>query len=475
MSVSLHGTSIIMGQDIDSLAFQDCDVEHFRRRLEDETLLARRMFAQGAFDSAGRCAGFELEAWLVDHNHYPQPCNQRVLARLADPLVVPELSQFNIELNGTPQPLKGAALSQLAQELTATWGRCVRAAHEEGATVMAIGTLPTLRESDLTLAHMSPTRRYAALNEQVLKARGGRPLTLNIEGRESLSTTHADVMLEAASTSFQVHLQVPAEEVSRHLNASILLSGPLVALAANSPFLFGRALWHETRIPLFEQSVDCGVNHPERNRVTFGEGYLGADPIDYFGDHEVRYPVLLPLCSEEPVESFAHLRLHNGTVWSWNRLLIGWDARRQPHLRIEQRVMPAGPSVVDMMANAAFYYGVVHMLARQHQPPESLLPFEQARDNFYRSAREGLDAGITWLHGRRQSVLSLLEQHLLPLAREGLQDMAVDAQDIDRYLDVIAARLRTRQNGAVWQLSHHARHGDLFKLTADYQEHQRSG
>lgn len=465
-----------MGQEIADTRFSQDDFARFGRRLAEETQRARQAYADGEFADQQCVAGFELEAWLIDRNFYPAPCNQTFLARLADPLVVPELSRFNIEFNATPQTLCGRALSRLEDELAATWGRCLATAREEEATVIAIGTLPTLRESDLTLASMTPLKRYAALNRQVLAARGGRPLTLDIAGSEPLRTTHADVMLEAATTSFQVHLQVPASEVARHLNASMLLSAPLVALTANSPFVFGRALWHETRIPLFEQSIDCGdAAHPEHRRVTFGSGYAGADPTQCFAENLARYPVLLPMESDTPPHAYAHLRLHNGTIWRWNRMLIGFDGGGAPHLRIEQRVMPAGPSIVDMIANAAFYYGVVRRLASQAEPPESTLPFASARENFYQAARDGLNARIVWQGGRHGAIADLLEQDLLPLARAGLADLDIAGDDIDRYLDVIAVRLRTRRNGAAWQLEHYAKHHDLFRLTADYLEHQRSG
>lgn len=462
-----------MGQDIGDTRFGDEERLRFAQRLADETQRARSAYAAGEFSRTGRVAGFELEAWLVDRNFYPVPCNQSFLARMADPLVVAELSRFNIELNGTPQPLHGRGLSTLETELATTWQRCMSTAHADEATVIAIGTLPTLREADLSLASMTPAKRYLALNQQVLEARGGRPITLQIDGRERLHTTHADVMLEAATTSFQVHLQVPADQIARHLNASMLLSAPLVALSANSPFLFDRTLWHETRIPLFEQAVDCGDGDGQ-HRVGFGSGYADADPTGYFADNAVRYPVLLPMLSASPPEAYAHLRLHNGTVWRWNRLLIGFDADGTPHLRIEQRVMPAGPSIVDMIANAAFYYGCVHMLATRPLPPEREVSFAQTRDNFYRAARDGLEARVDWLDGQGGPVAELLER-LLPLAREGLHRQDMAAQDIERYLDVVSVRLRTRRNGAAWQMAHRARHGDLFRLTADYLEHQRSG
>jgi hypothetical protein len=335
-----------MGKEIDSSGFTVDDFARFHQRLAIETRHAHAAYARGDFANAGLVAGFELEAWLVDEKLSPVPRNVSFLERLASPLVVPELSRFNVELNGTPQPLRGGALSRLECELTATWQQCLRVAREEESALIAIGTLPTVHESDLSLASMSPSRRYAMLNEQILVLRGGRPLALDISGIDSLCTTHADVMLEAATTSFQVHLQTPAGEAARTYNASLLLAAPLVALAANSPFLFERALWHETRIPLFEQAVDCcDPEHPEHLRVTFGSGYLGADPTACFAENLSSYTVLLPFEVPSPVQSYAHLRLHNGTIWRWIRMLIGFDDNDQPHLRVEQRVMPAGPSL----------------------------------------------------------------------------------------------------------------------------------
>jgi hypothetical protein len=391
--------------------------------------------------------------------------------------VVPELSKFNVELNGTPQPLAGRALRQLEEELTATWRHCVQVAHELEGQLVMIGILPTIRQRDLTLENISPLNRYFALNDQVLRSRGGRPIRLDIVGRERLSLTHDDVMLEAATTSFQVHLQAPAGEAGRYFNASSILSAPMVALSANSPFLFGKHLWDETRIPLFEQSVDMGDEaQPERRRVTFGSGYLEDNPLQCYLENRDRYPVLLPIGYDEPAERFRHLRLHNGTIWRWNRMLLGFDDAAVPHLRVEHRVMPAGPSIVDMMANAAVYLGAARFLAGLRVPPEADLSFEQARENFYRAARDGGQARITWLDGREVQVRALLLDEVLHMAREGLVLLGMDEDDIERYLDIAAARVRTGQNGAAWQRAHFDAHGrDFFSLTADYLEHQRSG
>ena len=470
-----------MGQEINASGFRDSDFSEFRTRLEQETALLHETFAKGHCSGEGPRIGFEVEAWLIDRNYFPAPHNQSFLNRLGDPLVVSELSRFNIELNGSPQLLAGGGMDLLEQELRGTWRRCTGNAHEDVDTIVAIGTLPTLRESDLSLTNMTPSNRYAALNRELIRARSGAPLQIDIEsaaaGGEHLRTSHLDVMLEAAATSLQLHLQVPTDRFAANFNASIILSAPLIAISANSPFLFGRSLWHETRIPIFEQALEHkdkpGSASPP-HRVTFGSGYAGDDPTTLFAENLSAYPVLLPVAEDADLGRFACLRLHNGTIWRWNRPLVGFDADGTPHLRLEHRIMPAGPSVTDMMANAAFYFGAVHMLAGEARQAVKALPFAAARENFYAAARHGLEADIVWIDGKRHPVRDVLAS-LLPLAREGLERQGVNEALIDRYLDVIELRLATGRTGAVWQLSHHARHGDLFRLTAEYLEHQRSG
>jgi hypothetical protein len=464
-----------VGQEIEQVHFSKEDFERFRGRLADETAALETWLRAGRFDQSAYVGGFELEAWLLDHNFFPLPRNQEYLARLNNPLVVPELSKFNVELNGTPQPLAGQALRRLEQELTATWRQCLQVAHELECQLAMIGILPTVRQQDLTLANISPLNRYYALNDQVLKLRRGRPLRLDISGRDHLALTHDDVMLEAATTSFQVHLQAPAEDAVRYFNAAQILSAPMVALAANSPFLFEHRLWDETRIPLFEQAVDIGDEaHAAKRRVTFGSGYLQRSASECFRENLERFPVLLPILFEDGAAALRHLRLHNGTIWRWNRLLIGFDGAAVPHLRVEHRVMPAGPSIVDMISNAAVYLGASRFLAGLHRAPEADLPFAQARDNFYLAARQGLDAHLVWLDGREVEVRTLLLDEILPMAREGLLLLGADEDDSERYLSVARMRVRTGQNGAAWQRAHLDKYGDFFRLTADYLEHQRS-
>ncbi|HYD49278.1 MAG TPA: hypothetical protein VEB21_13060 [Terriglobales bacterium] len=463
-----------MGQDIRQTDFDPADFAEFQRLLAQETEALQGRLDAGDFDRSTYVAGLELEACLVDRHAFPAGRNAEYLQRLASQRVGAELSRFNIEINGTPRPLRQKGLAEMESELRHLWAYCCDIAHEEECTLAMIGILPTLRESDLCLANMTPLKRFYALNREILLRRGGRPLHLDIRGHQRLTLSRGDVMLEAGATSFQPHMQVPVQLAPRYFNASLILSAPLVAVSANSPYLFGRQLWEETRIPLVEQAVNS-VEPSQWPRVTFGAEYMRASPIECFRENLRHYPVLLPVRSQEPSATLPHLRLHHGTIWRWNRPLIGFDDSGTAHVRIEQRVMPAGPSHIDMIANAALYFGAAYALATRLDPPEDRLPFRAARENFYRAARQGLAAPLEWLDGEQIDAGSLLQECILPLAKEGLLQLRVDSADIARYTEVIAARLRTGQTGAAWQRAFVAAHGsDCARLTAAYLEHQRS-
>lgn len=462
-----------MGQEIDASRFTRADFDRFDERLREETYLLATWFREGRFTSTHEIGGFELEACLVGPDMGPAPVVEAFLQALDDPLVVPELATFDAEINGTPQPLHGDALSRLAAELESTLRRCSEAAALLGARIAMIGILPTLRPEHLDLAHMSPLNRYRMLNEQILHLRRGRPLTLAIEGKHRLFLQPRDVMMESAATSFQIHLQVSADEAARVYNWSKVLAAPLVAVSANSPFLFGHDLWAESRIPLFEQAVAVGP--PFCERVTFGLDFARSSLLECFEANIERFSVLLPQVMDQPPERLAHLLLHNGTIWRWNRPLIGFDAG-VPHLRIEHRVVPAGPTVADSIANAALYFGAVHRLAATGDAPIRRIPFAVAKANFYQAARQGLDAEVEWLDGQRATLRQVLEDVLLPLARQGLADLAIGASEVDHWLGIIEDRLRTGQTGSAWQRAWVDRRGsDLAALTAAYLERQETG
>ncbi len=466
-----------MGQEIASSHFTARDFVEYRARLLAETEVLRGWFGARAFRDGPPIGGFEVEAWLVDHEAHPAPVNEAFLARVANPLVVPELAQFNVEINTPPLAVHADMLQALQADFGRTWAHCNREAAEIGAELLVIGILPTVREAELTVANMSSLARYRALNEQILRLRGARPIQLDIRGVDHLHTTHRDVMLESAATSFQIHLEVSLPRSVRVFNAAQVLCAPMVAVSANSPFLFGRELWDETRIPLFQQAVAVSARSDAPNsRVSFGKGYAERTLMECFDENCSDFDILLPTVNDEPADRLCHLRLHNGTIWRWNRPLVGFETDGTPHLRIEHRVVPAGPSLIDTIANAALFFGLVHALSEAREPPESCLPFAQARANFYAAARQGLNAAITWLDGSSGPIRTLLLERLLPLARAGLQRLEIAPEDIDLYLGVIEGRLRTGRNGAAWQRGYAHRHGrDMQALTCAYRERQRSG
>lgn len=469
-----------MGQEIPAQHFHQRDFRRFERRLRAETDLLCAWIDESRFSTRPPMVGIELEAWLVDAQGRPAPANEAFLEALAMPTVVPELARFNIELNVAPQPLERRGLDALEGELAATWKRCVEVAQGMDLDVVAIGILPTLRDADLTGDNMSRMARYKALNEQVLRQRHGRATRLRIDGRQHIESSHHDVMLEAGTTSFQAHLQVTPADSTRYYNAALIASAPMVALAANSPFLFGRDLWDETRVPLFEQAVPVGSFEAGYGgavpRVNFGTGYAGWSLAQCFRENVDLFPPMLPLALDDDPTRLAHLRLHNGTIWRWNRPLIGFDAPEVPHLRVEHRVMAAGTSIADMMANLAGFYGFVGRLAAMSRPPESGLAFDDARANFYAAARAGLEAPFTWLDGTRQPLRDFVLGTLLPWAREGLAELGVASAIAERHLAVLDARARTGRTGSDWQRRMAATlDGDCARLTREYLLRQRTG
>jgi gamma-glutamyl:cysteine ligase YbdK (ATP-grasp superfamily) len=463
-----------MGQEIPSSNFSKHDFSVFSEHLRNETDLLSSYFKENRFATNHGICGFEVEAWLVDKHALPLPINEEFLELLNDPMVVHELAAFNVELNVKPQPLTGKVLEILHDELTLIWNKCRKTARQMDADIMAIGIHPGVREEQLSLQYMSNSQRYRALNEQVLVIRQGKPLILHIHGNDLLYTEKFDVMLEAGTTSFQIHLQVNQGKAVRAYNASQIASAPLVAVSANSPFIFEHALWDESRIPLFQQSVDIGDKY--KKRVTFSNNYAQGSLMSCFEENIENYPVLIPFIFNETREKFPHLRFHNGTIWRWNRPLIGFDDDGKPHLRIENRVVPSGPTTIDMIANAAFYWGLVQALANLVNLPEDQIDFPVVRQNFYNAGRYSLESSVYWLDGQLHPVSNLLLHQLLPMAWEGLVQLEIDQEDCDKYMKIIESRIITKQNGARWQRKWVEKHGkNMNALSKAYLERQHAG
>jgi len=463
-----------MGQEITDSEFDEAAFVEFRRRLDTETALLKDWLAEGRLRSQRRCFGFEIEGWLVDGQARPAARNQEFLAALNDPLVVPELARFNFEINSDPVTLTPGALDLTHDALLARWRHCEAAAASLGLRPLLTGILPTVRSCDLSLMRMSPLQRYRAINDQVFRLRHGKPIVLDISGAEHLRHQHDDVMLEAGTTSLQIHVLVDSTEAARAFNVCKMVSAITVGVAANSPFLFGRQLWQETRIPLFEQAVAVGGSQYSK-RVTFGITYAKKSILECFEANRIWYPVLLPDLQNVVPEQLVHLRLHNGTIWRWNRPLIGFSPEGEPHCRIEHRVVAAGPTPADAIANTALFLGLFEAFMRSPEPLESQLPFPVARDNFYVAARYGLEAKLCWLNGATGTLAELLSSQLLGTAAEGLAQAGLAPAEIEKWLGIIRGRVDRRVTGADWQTAWVQRHGRDFSALVDtYAERQAS-
>ncbi|RED17302.1 glutamate--cysteine ligase [Parasphingopyxis lamellibrachiae] len=468
-----------MGEDIGQSEFDRSDFEAFRARLRDETKTLKRWFDERRFDASDTfTTGLEIEAWLVDGNCLPTPQAEEFIATANDARIVPELSKFNFELNADPGPLRGDCLDRMSSDVSALWERCVRAGETLSLRPLATGILPTVRDEMLQPAWMSSTNRYKALNKALIGARQSEPLHICIDGEDQLDYRCDHIMLEAACTSLQAHLKVNQDDAARFYNASVIASAPLVAASANSPFLYGHSLWSETRIPAFEQSTKIhgfpDLAGRDVLRVTLGTGYVRHSLLELFLEN-LSYPILLPT-HVEAVETLPHLRLQNGTIWRWNRPIIGFEDSGEPHLRVEQRVMPSGPTVTDMVANLALYYGLALALARSSTPAESQMPFETARANFYACAREGLAARVDW-SGKTIDMQALLLEKLLPSAKTALAAEGLNLDSLDHYFDgVLHERIKSGRTGAEWQRRYYREKGRNFQaLTERYVELQAQG
>jgi len=450
-----------MGQEVEANQFSREDRQRYRQKVRRCLDVFERMLKESRFDFERPMTGLEIELNLVDDVGDPAMANSRVLELIADTAFQTELGQFNIEVNLRPQQLAGTLLEDLETDIRASLNAANDKARKADARIVMIGILPTLGPEHLTLESLSPNPRYALLNEQIFAARG-EDLHISVDGVERLSTYADTIAPEAACTSVQFHVQVSPEDFARHWNASQTIAGVQLALGANSPFLFGKELWRETRIALFEQATDTRPDELKaqgvRPRVWFGERWI-TSIFDLFEENVRYFPSLLPIVDDEdPVEvldrgdvpRLQELRLHNGTIYRWNRPVYD-VVREKPHLRVENRVMPAGPTVVDILANAAFYYGVLRMLVEQDRPVWTQMSFAAAEENFHEGARHGIDARMYWPGLGEVPATELVLRRLLPLAYDGLDRWGVDPRVRDRLLGIIEQRCLLSRNGAQWQ------------------------
>jgi CBS domain-containing protein len=428
--------------------------------LEDLRALAF-MLEDGRFESGVARIGAEQEMFLIDRYLKPAPVSLEVLNHANDARLTTEIARFNLEANLTPLRLENNCFSRMEQELLEVIALARNSARTQDADVLLSGILPTLQKSDLTLDNLTPVARYHELNQGVIRLRGG-PLSIHIKGLDELHLTHDNIMMESCNTSFQVHFQTNPREFANQYNIAQAITAPVLAVAVNSPLLFGQRLWQETRVALFQHSTDersrpqLARNQP--TRVNFGDRWLKNSVVELFHDQITRFrPIMIAPPEENPfavlargeTPSLSALRMHNGTVWRWNRACYG-VTNGVPHLRIENRALPSGPTVVDEIANAAFFTGLMLALPQTYGDVTKRMAFDDAKSNFFRAARHGLDAQFQWIGSQSHSAAALILEELLPLARQGLSSSQVASEDIDKYLGIIEERARSRQTGARW-------------------------
>ncbi|MET8150349.1 glutamate-cysteine ligase family protein [Actinoplanes sp. NPDC049668] len=452
-----------MGKDLSVVVSAQDDRVRYRRKVRRCLDVLAGMLDDCTFDTESPTTGLEIELNLMDSDAEPAMCNAEILGNLADPRFQTELGQFNLELNAIPRLISGNGFADYERDIVDSLAHAEDRAAKSGCTMVLIGCLPTLRPDHLVLANLSANERYRALNDQIAGARGEQ-FSVDIRGVERLQTSNDSIAPEAACTSVQFHLRVPRDEFAAYWNASQAVAGIQVAVGANSPYLHGRQLWAETRIALFEQATDTRPDELKaqgvRPRVWFGERWIDS-VLELFEENVRYFPPLLPIIDDEdPVEVIqaggvpilGELRLHNGTVYRWNRPV--YDVMNgRPHLRVENRVMPAGPTVIDMLANAAFYFGMAWELAAEEDPIWARLPFAVAEDNFHAGARRGIEATVVWPRVGEISVTDLVLDVLLPKAYAGLDRLGVDPVQRDRLLGIIEGRCVSGRNGATWQAS----------------------
>jgi hypothetical protein len=461
-----------MGQDVDRRTFSRRDRQRYRTKVQRCLDALAVMLREHPFARDEPMTGLEVELNLVGHDLSPSLAGADVLDAIGSTHFQSELGRWNLELNLPPRPLPGDEWSHLERHLLDELAVARAKAVDCGAQLAVIGILPTLQRHHLVVEALSPDQRYTTLNEQMLSSRG-EPIRLDIAGDdpsgrhgvepEHLQADFDSIAPEAACTSMQLHLQVHPDSFAGYWNAAQCLAGVQLAVGANSPFLLGSRLWAETRIPLFEQS--CDVRTPElrnqgvRPRVWFGERWI-TSILDLFSENGRYFPALMPVTEEgDPmaeleagqVPGLNELRLHNGTIWRWNRPVYD-VADGVPHVRVENRVLPAGPTVVDMVANALFFYGLLRTLVEAERPLWSMMSFEAAEENFITAARHGLDGPLYWPGSGWIRPDELVLRKLLPQAADGLARWGVEGEVTDRFLSIIEQRCVNRRTGASWQL-----------------------
>ncbi len=469
--VSADRYAATMGRHDLPSAFSEDELRAFMKAILADVHALERMLEEDRFETGIRRIGAEQEMFLLDRAGHAWNGADQMMQALGHEQFTYELAQFNLECNLKPRVFGGKCLSEMETELVDLLDLARRTAHDQGGGIVLSGILPTLRRSDLSLDSMVQNPRYLALNNAMAQLRGG-DFEFRIKGVDEFEMDHDNVMLESCNASFQVHFQVGPSEFAKLYNTAQAITAPVLAAATNSPVLLGHRLWRETRVALFQQSVDArSAAHQlrgRRPRVNFGDGWVRDSVLEIFREDIARFRVVLASdLDEDPaavldrggVPDMTALRLHNGTVYRWNRACYGISDGK-PHLRIEARAFPSGPSPVDEMATAAFFFGLMAAVSNEFDDVSRAMSFDDAKGNFVAAARLGLQANLTWFHGREYTAQDLIQSVLLPMAREGLENAKVDGGDVERYLGIIHERCARGRTGSRWLLDSLSAMGD---------------
>lgn len=483
-----------MGEQKVSLIQEVEQMNKFVTSLLDDVQALEYMIENDWFESDITRIGAEQELFMVDNKNYkPATVVEKALEIMHDlPFVETELAKFNLETNLTPREFTGTCFSDLEEE-NITQLRLIRERLESiDVKIILTGILPTLRKVDLNFDNLTPKPRYRALMEAINMQLKQDFFELRLSGIDELLVRHDSPLLEACNTSFQVHFQVSPREFTKYYNIAQVLAGPVLAIAVNSPIVFGRRLWHESRIALFQQSIDTRTSHDHMRelapRVSFGKDWLKESILEIYKEDIASFRVLLAADIEEDslakirkdeVPKLQALQVHNSTIYRWNRPCYGISPNGKPHLRIENRVLPSGPTVVDEVANAAFWLGCMSGLGAEYDDVTGIIGFEDCRDNISKVAQFGLDTKLNWFNDEKHSAKDLILNILLPVARKGLEIRNVAKADIDKYLGIIEERTKAHMTGARWMLRGYTKlakevggHEALTILTASIIEKQ---
>ncbi len=458
-----------MGEERVQLATNKAEVQRFMKAVLQDIRALDQMLMADSFETDPIRIGAEQELCLIDQDAKAAPWAMQVMERLKDePNFTTEFARFNLEINLEPLEFKGNCLQQMETNLQTDLDKVRRIAEEIGGNILMAGILPTIRKSDVDMKNITPLNRYRALCQAIKHLRGGH-FDLKISGIDELLMEFDSPLLEACNTGFQMHLQVAPKDFVKKYNIAQAVTGPILASAACSPILFGKRLWEETRIALFQQSVDTRKisRHLRENspRVTFGNDWINESILEIYREDAARYRIMLSSGQTEDVKkkleqsiapNLNALNVHNGTVYRWNRPCYG-VAKGKAHLRIENRILPSGPTVSDEMANTAFWLGLLNKMDDYYPDIRQHMDFHTARHNFITAAKMGLDTTFKWIDGKRINAIDLIKEELLPIAKEGLQKANINNSDVENYLGIIAQRLEKQQTASTWMVNNYNR------------------